>query len=79
MAQTTVEWLIESLPQRFKNALINTCSEEIEKAKEMEKEQAIDLIKHTAMFMSASTLDEDIANMSFEDVYDSFRKKNLNK
>ena len=37
--QTAVEWLINNLPERFKNAIINTCGEEIEQAKQMEKEQ----------------------------------------
>jgi hypothetical protein len=38
---TAVEWLINNLPERFKNAIINTCTEEIEQAKQMEKEQII--------------------------------------
>jgi hypothetical protein len=44
----------------------------IEQAKEMEKEQSIGLIKQTAMFMAASHLDEDIADMSYEDVYKTY-------
>ena len=36
---TAIEWLVDNLPIRFKNALINECSEEIEQAKQMEKEQ----------------------------------------
>jgi hypothetical protein len=39
MKQTAVEWFIENLPIRFKNAILNECGEEIEKAKAMEKEQ----------------------------------------
>lgn len=47
-------------------------------AKEMEKEQAIELIKQTAMFMAASNLDEDIANMSYEDVYKTYYEEPSN-
>jgi hypothetical protein len=35
MKQTAVEWLVEQLPMRIKNSMMG----EIEKAKEMEKEQ----------------------------------------
>jgi hypothetical protein len=38
---TAVEWLIKNLPERFKNALINTCTKEIEHAKAMEMEKII--------------------------------------
>jgi len=39
---TAVDWLLENLPLRYKNAILNTCQEEINKAKAMEKEQIID-------------------------------------
>jgi hypothetical protein len=39
--QTAVEWFMDNIPTRFKNAILNECSEEIEKAKQMEKEQII--------------------------------------
>jgi hypothetical protein len=39
--QTAVEWLINNLPERFKNAIINMCAEEIEQAKAMETEKSI--------------------------------------
>jgi hypothetical protein len=38
---TSIEWLIENLPERFKNAIINTCAEEIEHSKAMEMEKII--------------------------------------
>ena len=38
---TAVDWLLENLPLRYKNAILNTCQEEINKAKAMEKEQII--------------------------------------
>ena len=44
----------------------------LEQYLEMEKEQSIGLIKQTAMFMAASHLDEDIADMSYEDVYKTY-------
>jgi hypothetical protein len=37
--QTAIEWLVNNLPERFKNAIINTCAEEIEQAKQVELEQ----------------------------------------
>jgi len=38
MKQTAVEWLVEQLPMRIKNSMMD----EIEQAKEMEKEQIIE-------------------------------------
>jgi len=39
---TAVDWLLENLPLRYKNAILNTCQEEINQAKVVEKEQIID-------------------------------------
>ena len=39
---TAIDWFINNLPERFKNPIINTCQEEIAKAKEMEREQIED-------------------------------------
>jgi len=39
--QTAVEWLIDNLPQRFKNAMLMDSKEIVEQAKAMEKEQLI--------------------------------------
>jgi hypothetical protein len=67
--QTAVEWLVEEImanPFRIENDRL------WDKAKEMEKQQSIGLIKQTVMFMAASHLDEDIANMSYEDVYKTY-------
>jgi phage terminase Nu1 subunit (DNA packaging protein) len=41
MKQTAVEWLMDNIPTRFKNALLDMCKAEIDKAKEMEKEQIV--------------------------------------
>jgi hypothetical protein len=39
--QTAVEWLIDNLPQRFKNAMLIDNQGIIEKAKEIEKENLL--------------------------------------
>ena len=39
---TAVDWLLENLPLRYKNSILNTCQEEINKSKAMEKEQLIE-------------------------------------
>ena len=41
MKQTAVEWFMDNIPTRFKNALLDMCKAEIDQAKEMEKEQII--------------------------------------
>ena len=40
--QTSLDWFLENLPERFKNAILNSCQEEIKQAKQMEKEQMLD-------------------------------------
>jgi|LakMenEpi03Aug12_release.lakeMendotaPanAssembly.Ray.scaffolds.fasta_scaffold3363198_1 hypothetical protein len=47
----------------------------LKQAKEMEKEQSIELIRQTAMFMAAADFDEDIAKMTFEDIYETLKKQ----
>ncbi len=71
--QTPVEWQHIEL-SKFLNGKSEFThkSDILIKAKEMEKEQSIGLIKQTAMFMAASHLDEEIANMSYEDVYKTY-------
>jgi pantothenate kinase len=39
MKQTAIEWLLNNIPERYKNAFLNDCKEEIEQVKAMEKEQ----------------------------------------
>ena len=41
--QTSLDWLLENLPERFKYALLNTCEEGIKKAKQKDKEQIINI------------------------------------
>ena len=36
--QSPVNWFIDNLPERFRNAILNTCVEEIEQAREMERQ-----------------------------------------
>ena len=43
---------------------------------EKEKNQSIGLIQQTAMFLEASKIDNEIAKMSFEDVYNSYYNQN---
>lgn len=91
--QTPIELLIEKLLHQKsilkdhfqegewnKNrcAEIDNCIEICENAKEMEKEQSLELIKQTAMFMSVVGLDKDVAKMDFEDVYNSYYNGEIN-
>jgi len=69
--QTAVEWLIEQMPLGIRKTLSEN-GIDFEQAIAMEKQQSIGLIKQTVMFMAASHLDEDIANMSYEDVYKTY-------
>jgi hypothetical protein len=41
--QTSLDWFLENLPERFKYALLNTCEEGIKKAKQKDKEQIINI------------------------------------
>lgn len=43
-ANSSVDWFIDNLPERFKNAILNTCQEEIELARAIEKRRVIDAI-----------------------------------
>jgi hypothetical protein len=40
--KTSLDWFIENLPERFKNAILNTCQDEIKQAKQKEKQSIID-------------------------------------
>ena len=68
--QELIEWYQREhfVKTTFYIQLLNKFEELLEK----EKEQSIGLIQQTAMFMAASSLDEDIAKMSYEDVYNSY-------
>lgn len=68
--QTAVQFLVMKYNQ-WQGVLKDR---DIEEAKAMEKEQSMDLIKQAAMFMGASNFDEEIASMTYEDVYNSYYK-----
>jgi hypothetical protein len=42
MKQTAVEWLVENIPIRYRNALLNECPDIIQRAKIMEEERVND-------------------------------------
>lgn len=37
--KTAIDWLLDNIPMRYRNAMLNSCAEEIEKAKQMEEKQ----------------------------------------
>jgi hypothetical protein len=45
-------------------------------ALEKEKQQSINLIKQTCMFMGASIIDIEISKMEFEDIYNNYYNQN---
>ncbi len=48
----------------------------IKEALEKEKQQSINLIKQTCMFMGASIIDIEISKMEFEDIYNNYYNQN---
>jgi hypothetical protein len=46
MNETALTWFLNNLPERFKNAIHNTCQEEIKKAKEVEKIQITTAVEY---------------------------------
>lgn len=40
--QTAIDWLIDNLPNRFRNAIMNECSDLFEQAKKIEKLQIME-------------------------------------
>jgi len=48
----------------------------IKNALEKEKQQSINLIKQTCMFMGASIIDIEISKMEFEDIYNNYYNQN---
>jgi len=71
MKETAVDWLVDELILEG----INVPKVFYDKAKAMEKEQSIELIRQTAMFMAAADFDEDIAKMTFEDIYETLKQE----
>jgi hypothetical protein len=57
-------------------ATLETSIEIAEYLLEKEKEQSINLIKQTCMFMGASIIDIEISKMEFEDIYNNYYNQN---
>jgi spore coat polysaccharide biosynthesis predicted glycosyltransferase SpsG len=69
MKQTAVEWLLSKLPQR----MLNYLKEEIEQAKEMEKQQMLGYVEHSYI---TRTKELEIHKNLFEQYYnETFKNK----
>ena len=42
--QTSIDWLLENIPTRFRNAFLNSCKDEIEKAKDLHKQEIMQAV-----------------------------------
>jgi hypothetical protein len=74
--KTAMQELIEYLEKDYYiNELTNFGKDKI-KFLEKEKEQSINLIKQTCMFMGASIIDIEISKMEFEDIYNNYYNQN---
>ena len=69
--QTAVEWLIQELGEYFPHE-IGGIHLMVEKAKQIEKERGIELIKDACMYQVAGFYDKDVAAMTYEDVYNIY-------
>ena len=68
--QTPIDWLLENLPERFKNAMLNTCQGEIKQAKE----------KHRVQIMNSFDMGRDETTRKFvEDGEDYYTKTYINQ
>jgi hypothetical protein len=85
--QTAVEWLINELVEldklldgRRKNedaTIFKLPPDKLyERAKQMEKEQIMDAMEKTAMYVSAALIDKEIGKMTFEDLYNQTYNQN---
>ena len=85
--QTAVEWLINELVELDKLLDGRRKNEDVtifklppdklyERAKQMEKEQIIDAMEKTAMYVSAALIDKEIGKMTFEDLYNQTYNQN---
>jgi hypothetical protein len=74
--KTAMQELEETLKHNLKWIILNADYELMDKlftkALEKEKEQSINLIKQTCMFMGASIIDIEISKMEFEDIYNNY-------
>jgi hypothetical protein len=75
--KTAMEELIDSIRFTDKECYATMFDEGIfNKALEKEKQQSINLIKQTCMFMGASIIDIEISKMEFEDIYNNYYNQN---
>lgn len=77
MEQTAVEWLISQIveDQIIKAKSVGEWEIVFQKAKEMDKDNSLKLIELTAQLTGVATVDNEIAKMSYEDVYNQFKSK----
>lgn len=81
MQKTAVEWLISQIveDQIIKAKSVGEWEIAFQKAQEMDKNNSLKLIELTAQLTGVATVDDDIAKMSYEDVYNQFKfQKNKN-
>ena len=64
--KTALDWLIEQMPYEFR---ANHTQELFKQAKEKEKEQIIDAMERTAMYVSVASIDKEIGNANPEEYY----------
>lgn len=76
--QTAVEWLIEQYKKGIqynpleKDGYSNARNNLIEQAKEMEKQQSLELIELSSQLTGVATVDDDISKMTYTDVYNQY-------
>jgi hypothetical protein len=73
--QTALDILFQEIKEStavMPNALFKYFEMVYDKTKEIEKKQAIDLIKNTAMYAAASQHDEEIGTMTHKDIYNNY-------
>jgi hypothetical protein len=75
--QTAVDWLKQELDRQCMIKVFAWEDEAyfrklLEQAKQMEKEQALDLMSNACMFFAASFHDHDLKIMTYENVYDKY-------
>jgi GTPase involved in cell partitioning and DNA repair len=78
--KTAMQELEEKLKDNLKWIVMNADYELMDKlfkeALEKEKEQIIDAMEKTAMYVSAASLDKEIGKMNFEDFYNQTYNQN---
>jgi hypothetical protein len=67
MSKTAMQELINYMKPYF--YLTHEILQMFDEALEKEKEQIIDAMERTAMYVSAASLDKEIGKMTFEDLY----------